>query len=86
MPGWLVSEGVRATHRGAPIPGWFQYCDAVEEDAAADALVTLAGRPLEHDKTYRIATKVLDLTNGQSGPLAEVRLSSSRGGRAVHAG
>jgi len=24
MPGWLLSEGVRATHRGDPIPGWFQ--------------------------------------------------------------
>ncbi len=23
MPGWLLSEGVRATHRGDPIPGWF---------------------------------------------------------------
>ena len=71
MPGWLLSEGVRATHRGDPIPGWFQYGDGIEEDEAADALTMVGGRPLEHDAVYRIVTKVGDLTNGQSAPFTE---------------
>ena len=71
MPGWLLSEGVRATHRGEPIPGWMQYGDGIEESDADDAVVRVAGRPLERERVYRIATKVADLTNGQSPPFAE---------------
>ena len=69
MPGWLLSEGVRATHRGDPIPGWFQYGDGIEEEG--DALTMVGGRPLEKDEIYRIVTKVGDLTNGQSKPFTE---------------
>ena len=71
MPGWLLSEGVRATHRGDPIPGWFQYGDGIEECEEADAITMCGGRPLEKDEIYRIVTKVGDLTNGQSQPFTE---------------
>ena len=71
MPGWLLSEGVRATHRGDPIPGWMQYGDGIEECEEADALTMVAGEPLERDAVYRIVTKVGDLTNGQSAPFTD---------------
>lgn len=71
MPGWLLSEGIRATHRGPPIPGWFQYGDGIEEDDELDAVTMVAGQPLEREKIYRIVTKIGDLTNGQSPPLTE---------------
>mmetsp|Transcript_47984 Transcript_47984/g.78175 ORF Transcript_47984/g.78175 Transcript_47984/m.78175 type:complete len:231 (+) Transcript_47984:3-695(+) len=69
MPGWLLAEGVKATHVGDPIPGWFQYGDGVEEDDACN-VVQVAGAPIEPDRVYRVATKISDLTNGQSPPLA----------------
>lgn len=62
MPGWLLSEGVRATHRGPPIPGWFQYSDGIEEDEALDAVTMVAGKPIDLRADYRIVTKISDLT------------------------
>ncbi|CAE7254447.1 unnamed protein product [Symbiodinium natans] len=67
MPGWLVMEGVKAT-RGEPKPGWFQYDDGVREDAN-NSVLEVAGRAVDPSRTYRVATKIVDLTNGQSPPL-----------------
>jgi len=70
MPGWLLSEGVTATHEGGPIPGWMQYDNGVVEDFSGERPVVthVRGEPIEHDKIYRIATKISDLTNGQCPP------------------
>ena len=70
MPGWLLAEGVSATHAGDPIPGWMQYDNGIHEDfSQSPPVVTqVAGRPIDPDKIYRVATKISDLTNGQSPP------------------
>jgi hypothetical protein len=34
MPGWLLAEGIQATHLGVPIPGWMQYDMGVIEDTS----------------------------------------------------
>lgn len=76
MPGWLLAEGNQATHRGDPIPGWMQYDNGVVEDFTQNPPVVtqVRGRPLDPDRVYRVATKVSDLTNGQSPPLTEFYL------------
>jgi hypothetical protein len=74
MPGWLLAEGIEATHAGDPIPGWMQYDEGViEQDVKEDGKIVkrvthVAGKPLEPDRIYRVATKISDLTNGQSPP------------------
>lgn len=73
MPGWLLAEGIQATHMGDPIPGWMQYDNGIVEDFTQNPPVVtqVRGRPIDHDQIYRVATKVSDLTNGQSPPLTE---------------
>ena len=73
MPGWLLAEGIQATHAGDPIPGWMQYDQGVIEDMSVQPpIVThVAGKPLNKDRIYRVATKISDLTNGQSPPWTE---------------
>lgn len=70
MPGWLLAEGIQATHSGDPIPGWMQYDNGVFEDfSQSPPVVTqVRGRPIVDDQIYRVATKISDLTNGQSPP------------------
>jgi 2',3'-cyclic-nucleotide 2'-phosphodiesterase (5'-nucleotidase family) len=70
MPGWLLAEGVAATHAGDPIPGWMQFdMGVVEDDSQQAPVVTHVGnQPIELDRIYRVATKISDLTNGQSPP------------------
>jgi len=70
MPGWLLAEGVEATHAGDPIPGWMQYDQGVEQDftQTPPKVTHVAGEPLDRDRVYRVATKISDLTNGQSKP------------------
>jgi hypothetical protein len=70
MPGWLLAEGVSATHAGDPIPGWMQYDNGIFEDftQSPPVVTQIAGRPIDPDKIYRVATKISDLTNGQSPP------------------
>lgn len=69
MPGWLLAEGVAATHAGDPIPGWIQYDDGVKEeypeDGSAPIVTHVNGLPIDPELTYRVATKISDLTNGQ---------------------
>jgi len=70
MPGWLLAEGVQATHLGKPIPGWMQFDKGVVEDTSVHPPVVthVAGEPIDKDRVYRVATKISDLTNGQSPP------------------
>jgi hypothetical protein len=68
MPGWLLIKGVQETHAGDPIPGWLQHDDGIVEDKTQTPPVVtqVRGRLIDPDQIYRIATKVGDLTNGQS--------------------
>eukprot|EP00797_Seminavis_robusta_P002712 Sro116_g056960.2 (727) ;mRNA; f:17313-19643 len=71
MPGWLLAKGVAETHSGDPIPGWIQYDDGVKEKLPEDGdgapVVThVNDLPIDPDMTYRVATKISDLANGQS--------------------
>lgn len=69
MPGWLLAKGVEETHAGDPIPGWVQYDDGVvEADFPGERPVVthVNGAPLDLSKVYKVATKIADLTNGQS--------------------
>ena len=68
MPGWLLAKGVQETHAGDPISGWMQYDQGVQEDTSVHPPVVthVAGEPLDENRVYRVATKVSDLTNGQS--------------------
>ena len=71
MPGWLLAKGVSETHAGEPIPGWIQFDDGVKEsydveDGKPPVVTHVNGLPIAHDITYRVATKISDLTNGQS--------------------
>ena len=77
MPGWLLARGVQATHLGPPIPGWMQYDNGVVEDTSAHPPVVthVAGQPIDPDRVYRVATKISDLTNGQSPPWKEYYLA-----------
>lgn len=68
MPGWLVAEGIEATHAGDPIPGWMQYDEGVQQDEYGK-VTHIGGNPIEPNTIYRVATKIGDLTNGQSPPL-----------------
>jgi len=65
MPGWLLAEGVRATHAGDPIPGWMQYDQGVVEDGVSGEVTHVDGKLIEPDRIYKVATKVGDLANGQ---------------------
>lgn len=71
MPGRVLSEGVKATHAGDPIPGWMHYDVGVLQDENTGDVTHVGGAPLDPDRIYRVATKIGDLTNGQSPPLTE---------------
>lgn len=70
MPGWLLERGVQETHGGDPISGWLQYdtsvTEIVDSDSGVPAITEIAGDPFDPERIYRIATKISDLTNGQS--------------------
>jgi hypothetical protein len=72
MPGWLLADGIQATHSGDPKPGWMQYDNGIlEEDfgpSSPPVVSQVRGRPIDPDHIYRVATKISDLTNGQSPP------------------
>lgn len=73
MPGSVLAEGIAATHAGDPIPGWMQYDIGVREEYFKDrrppVVTHVGGLPIDMDRIYRVATKIGDLTNGQSQPL-----------------
>ena len=72
IPGSVLAQGIESTHAGDPIPGWMQYDDGIQEEQGSDGkprVIKVAGKPLDPDRIYRVATKISDLTNGQSPPL-----------------
>lgn len=71
MPGWVLSKAISETHGGDPIPGWMQYDIDLVQDAETKIVTHVAGQPLDLDRTYKVGTKVSDLTNGQSPTLTE---------------
>mmetsp|Transcript_11877 Transcript_11877/g.16094 ORF Transcript_11877/g.16094 Transcript_11877/m.16094 type:complete len:273 (-) Transcript_11877:221-1039(-) len=71
MPGSLISKGVQATHIGDPIPGWMQFCNETIQDPETKAITHVRGEPIDPDRLYLVATKIPDLTNGQSPPWTE---------------
>jgi 2',3'-cyclic-nucleotide 2'-phosphodiesterase (5'-nucleotidase family) len=75
MPGWVLSQAISETHAGEPIPGWMQYdADVMEvypEDGSPSFVTHVGGLPIEPERIYRVATKVSDLTNGQSPTLTK---------------
>jgi hypothetical protein len=73
MPGWLLAQGIQATHAGEPIPGWMQYDEGIVEDYSQQPPVVthVSHQPIDMDRIYRVATKISDLRNGQSPPLTE---------------
>jgi hypothetical protein len=70
MPGWLLAQGIEATHAGDPIPGWMQYDAGIVEEENGK-VTHVAGEPIDLNRVYRVATKIGDLTNGQSPPWTE---------------
>ena len=75
MPGWLLARGVQETHAGDPVSGWMQFDTGVVEEITSDSddnedsipvVTEVANAPLDPDRLYRVATKISDLTNGQS--------------------
>ena len=52
-----------------------QFDDGIHEvysdDGGAPEVMAVGWEPIDHDRIYRVATKVSDLTNGQSPPLTE---------------
>ena len=50
-----------------------RYDDDIKEELidGTKRVTTVAGKPLEPSRLYRVATKITDLTNGQSGPLTK---------------
>lgn len=74
MPGWVLAKAISETHSGDPIPGWLQYDGDITEEFGDDGLPVVthvAGHPLDPDRMYQVATKVADLTNGQSPTFTE---------------
>lgn len=68
MPGWLLAKGIEETHAGEPISGWMQYDEGVTEEIidGKPKVTHIAGEPLYENRIYNVATKISDLTNGQS--------------------
>ena len=68
MPGHILAKGIQETHAGDPIPGWMQYDIGVMQEMTEEgpAVTQVRGRPIDMDRFYRVATKISDLTNGQS--------------------
>lgn len=74
IPGHILAAGIESTHAGDPCPGWFQYDEGIVEEPTPDGSVrvtTVAGKPIELEKIYIVATKISDLGNSQSPPFKE---------------
>ena len=71
MPGYVLKAGIEVTHSGGPKPGWMQFDDGIQLDVTTKQVVTVACEPIDLNRSYRVATKISDLTNGQSPPLKE---------------
>jgi 2',3'-cyclic-nucleotide 2'-phosphodiesterase (5'-nucleotidase family) len=74
IPGSVLAAGIESTHQGDPKPGWMQFDEGIVMDDSKN-VVMVAGAPLDPHRIYRVATKISDLTNGQSPPLKEYFLA-----------
>lgn len=74
IPGSVLAAGIECTHQGDPKPGWMQFDEGIVMDENKK-IVKVAGVPLNPDRIYHVATKISDLTNGQSPPLKEYFLA-----------
>ncbi len=74
IPGSVLAAGIESTHQGDPKPGWMQFDEGITMDDKRK-IVMIAGAPLDPSRIYRVATKISDLTNGQSPPLKEYFLA-----------
>lgn len=74
IPGSVLAAGIESTHQGDPKPGWMQFDEGIVMDENKK-VVKVAGSPLDPNRIYRVATKISDLTNGQSPPLKEYFLA-----------
>lgn len=71
IPGSILAAGIEVTHQGDPKPGWMQFDDGIRMDSETKKIVSVANAPFDSDRIYQVATKISDLTNGQSPPLKE---------------
>ena len=71
VPGAVLAAGIEYTHAGDPRPGWFQYDEGITQDPITKKVLTVGGKKINPKRIYRIATKIKDLTNGQSMPFKE---------------
>ncbi|KAI2493470.1 hypothetical protein MHU86_21088 [Fragilaria crotonensis] len=76
MPGWVLAKGIQETHAGDPVPGWLQYDGDIKElypsgEDGPSIIAEVAGLPFDPTRMYRVATKIGDLTNGQSKTFTE---------------
>ena len=76
LPGAVLTEGIEATHQGDPKPGWMQFDDGIKMDPETKTVVEIAGAPVNPSRLYRVATKISDLTNGESPPLKNYVLAN----------
>lgn len=74
IPGSILAAGIESTHQGDPKPGWMQFDEGIVMDEN-QKIVQVAGTGLDSHRIYRVATKISDLTNGQSPPLKEYFLN-----------
>jgi len=66
VPGRCIETGLRETWDQAG-PGWFQYSDDVVVDPETRLVTHVAGRPLERQRLYKVAS-VPDLSRAADGP------------------
>ena len=74
IPGSVLAAGIEHTHAGDPRPGWMQYDEGIQEERDADGMLrvtTVAGKPIDPERVYQVATKISDLGNGQSLPFKQ---------------
>jgi hypothetical protein len=69
IPGFILKRGIEVTHEGGPKPGWMQYDEGIRKQDLEISFISF--EMIDLNRHYRIATKISDLTNGQSPPLAE---------------
>lgn len=75
IPGSVLAAGIESTHQGEPKPGWMQFDEGVVMDENTKKIIKVGGAPLDPNRIYHVATKISDLTNGQSPPLKEYFLA-----------
>jgi len=76
IPGSVLAAGIEATHLiPTPIPGKMQFDEGIVMDPETKKVLKAAGKDLDPNRIYNVATKISDLTNGQSPPLKEYFLA-----------